>query len=459
MAAVLKFAIVLSMLPIVLGGKVIECFIVHVLPGLDLALRVDPLGMTFALTASFLWIITSCYSIGYMRSLAEHAQTRYFMCFAVALCAALGIAFSANLFTLFVFYELLTLCTYPLVVHKQTPEAIFGGRKYLVYLLGTSIFFQLPAIFLVYYYTGTLEFSSQGILAGKAPEIAVIITYILFIAGITKAAVMPLHAWLPAAMVAPTPVSALLHAVAVVKAGVFTVVRVLLYVFGVDLLEEIGLGVILAYVASFTIIAASVIAMMQDDLKLRLAYSTVSQLSYIVLAVGLLTPSAIASSIIHITMHAFGKITLFFTAGAIYVATYKTRISELDGIGRQMPFTMMAFTLGTLSMIGMPLFGGFVSKWYLAMGAIEAGRLPILIVLAASSILNACYLLPIVYAAFFKEPKAGGQVIAPKIKEAPAFMVVPVVLTGIEAMALFFWPSLILDLAKMIVGYVTGESY
>lgn len=460
LAAVLKFAIVLSMLPIVLEGKVIECFIVHVLPGLDLKLKVDALGMVFALTASFLWIITSFYSIGYMRSLAEHAQTRYFMCFAVALCAALGIAFSANLFTLFVFYEILTLCTYPLVAHKQTPEAIFGARKYLVYLLGTSIFFQLPAIFLVYFYTGTLEFSSQGILAGKVPESAVIITFILFVAGITKAAIMPLHGWLPAAMVAPTPVSALLHAVAVVKAGVFTVVRVVLYVFGVDLLEEIGLGVILAYLASFTIIAASVIAMMQDNLKLRLAYSTVSQLSYIVLGVALLSPSAITGSIMHITIHAFGKITLFFTAGAIYVATHKTQISQLDGIGKQMPFTMFAFTLGTLSMIGTPPFGGLVSKWYLGMGAIEAGQLPILLVLAASSILNACYFLPIVYVAFFREPKAEGHVTAPvtKIQEAPAFMVVPLVLTGLGTMALFFWPSLLLDLAKMVVTCVMGGS-
>jgi multicomponent Na+:H+ antiporter subunit D len=458
LAAVAKFAIVLSMLPIVLEGKAIEFFIVSVLPGLDLKLKVDAMGMVFALTASFLWIITSFYSIGYMRSLAEHAQTRYFMCFAVALCAALGIAFSANLFTLFVFYEILTLCTYPLVAHKQTKEAMYGARKYLIFLLGTSIFFQLPAIFLVYFYTGTLDFAGQGILAGKAPDLAVIVMFFLFIAGITKAAIMPLHSWLPAAMVAPTPVSALLHAVAVVKAGVFTVVRVVLYVFGVDLLDEIGLGVILAYIASFTIIVASIIAMMQDNLKLRLAYSTVSQLSYVVLAVALLAPSAVASSVMHITIHAFGKITLFFTAGAIYVATHKTRISELDGIGRKMPFTMLAFTLGALSMIGIPPLGGFVSKWYLMMGSIEAEQLPILLVLAGSTILNACYFLPIVYAAFFKEARPDGHPVEPvhKIQEAPAFMVVPLVLTGIGAMILFFWPSLFLELARMVVSCAMG---
>jgi multicomponent Na+:H+ antiporter subunit D len=456
LAALVKFCVVASMLPLILQGKTVEYLFLTVLPGLEIKFRVDALGIIFALTASFLWIVTSFYSIGYMRSLDEHAQTRYYMCFAVALASAVGIAFSANLFTLFAFYEILTLCTYPLVVHKQTPEAIKGARKYLVFLLGTSIFFQLPAIILTYFFTGTLEFSNHGIFAGKAPDFVVIIVFTLFIAGIAKAPMMPWHSWLPAAMVAPTPVSALLHAVAVVKAGVFTVVRVVLYVFGVDLLRELGLGVCLAYFASFTIIVASIMALRQDNLKLRLAYSTVSQLSYIILAVALLTPGGISGSLMHITIHAFGKITLFFTAGAIYVATQKTNVSELDGVGKQMPFTMAAFAVGALSMVGVPPLGGFISKWFLLWGAIEAHQLLIIAVMVASTLLNAGYYLPIVYAAFFKEPLLGKKI---QFNEAPALMVVPLVITALGVLLLFFGSSFIIDLAGTTVVSVLGGDW
>lgn len=454
-AAVLKFGLVLSMLPAVLEGKVIQFFVVTVLPGLDLAFKVDALGLTLALTASFLWIITSAYAIGYMRALDEHAQTRFYMCFAIALSATMGAAFSANVFTLFVFYEIITVSTYALVAHDETPEAIKGARKYLVYLLGTSIVFFLPAMFFTFYYAGTLDFASQGILAGKASHAMITVIFVLFMAGIAKAGMMPFHIWLPAAMVAPTPVSALLHAVAVVKVGVFTVVRIVLYVFGVDLLSEIGLGVILAYAASFTIIAASIMALRQDNLKLRLAYSTVSQLSYIVLAVALLTPSGITSSIMHISIHAFGKITLFFAAGAIYVATRKKYISEMDGIGRRMPFTMAAFTVGSLSMVAVPPVGGFISKWYLILGAVEAHMVPVLVVLALSTLLNAGYFFPIVYAAFFKEGPGGS---AHRISEAPAMMVAPIVITAAGALALFFASPFVLGLVRIVVAGVTGGS-
>ncbi len=449
-AALTKFGLVLSMLPIILEGKVIEYHLVTVLPGLDIAFRVDALGITLALTASFLWILTSIYAIGYMRSLNEHAQTRFFMFFALALSAAMGSAFSANIFTLFVFYEIITVSTYPLVAHEENEDALKGARRYLAYLLGTSVFFLLPAIFLTYFYAGTLDFASQGILMGTASNTVIAIIFVLYMAGIAKAGMMPFHLWLPSAMVAPTPVSALLHAVAVVKVGVFTVIRVVLFIFGVDLLAEIGLGTYLAYFASFTIITASIIALRQDNLKLRLAYSTISQLSYIVLAVALLTPSGILSSVMHITIHAFGKITLFFVAGAIYVATHKKFISEMDGIGRQMPFTMGAFTVGALSMIAVPPVAGIVSKWYLTLGAIEADLLPILIVIIASTLLNAAYFLPIVYRAFFKEP-ASGEV---GMKEAPAMVVVPLALTAIGTVVLFFWPNLIMELGKMVVALV-----
>jgi multicomponent Na+:H+ antiporter subunit D len=514
LAAVLKFGIVVSMVPAILDSKVLEFTLVSIAPGLLIQFKVDALGIFFALTASFLWIITSFYAIGYVRSLKEHAQTRFFMCFAVALSATMGVAFSANMFTTFLFYEIITVCTFPLVAHKETPEAIKSARRYMTYLLGTSVAFQLVAIILTYNVAGTLDFSNQGVFSevrGNIGNTFLIVIFVLFMAGIAKAAMMPFHSWLPAAMVAPTPVSALLHAVAVVKTGVFVVLKVVLHIFGINLLSELGLGTALAYFASFTIIVASVVALRQDNLKLRLAYSTISQLSYVILGVALLTPSGITGSIMHIVLHAFGKITLFFTAGAIYVATHKTNISELDGIGKEMPFTMGAFTLGSLSMTGIPPLGGFLSKWYIALGAIEAGQIPILIVLAGSTILNACYFLPIIYAAFFKEPRdvhhkegphahaepvtanskshevpelaaapimlshAGtltlctephfenshadsGDLVksGPRIHEAPVLMVAPLVLTATVAVGLFFYPSLFLTLARIIVAGVTG---
>lgn len=453
-AAVTKFIIVVSMLPAVLGGAVYELHILEIMPGLAVAFRVDALAMFFGLTASLLWIVTAFYCIGYMRTLQEHAQTRFYMCFAVALSAAMGIAFSANMFTLFVFYEVLTLCTYPLVAHKETPEAVRGARRYLAYLLGTSIFFQLTAVFMTYYYAGTLEFTPGGVLAGTASNTVIAIIFFLFVFGIGKAAIMPFHAWLPSAMVAPTPVSALLHAVAVVKAGVYTMVKVVLYLFGVDLLKDLGLGTALTYVASFTIIAASIIALRQDNLKLRLAYSTVGQLSYVVLAVALLTPAGITAALIHIMIHAFGKITLFFTAGAIYVAAHKTNVSELGGIGKKMPFTMAAFTAGALSMIGVPPLAGFISKWYMVTGAVEAQHLVIIGVIVLSSLLNAGYYLPIIYAAFFKPlPEGEGNEI---LHEAPPHMVVPLVFTAVGTLVLFLWPSLLLDLARLVLGGVMG---
>jgi multicomponent Na+:H+ antiporter subunit D len=450
LASLAMFAIVASMLPGVLEGKAYEFRAASIAPGLEISFRADALGMFFALTASFLWIITSVYSIGYVRSLEEHAQTRYFSFFAIALSAAMGVAFSANLLTMFVFYEVLTLSTFPLVAHKQTPEAMAGARRYLTYLLGTSLSFLLMAVILTYWKTGTLDFSPGGILRGEASGVFLVVLFALFIAGTAKAALMPLHSWLPAAMVAPTPVSALLHAVAVVKAGVFVVIRIALFVFGVDLLAKIGLGAALAWFASFTIIVASIIALQQDNLKLRLAYSTISQLSYIVLGVALLSPSGVTGSVLHIAMHAFSKITLFFAAGAIYVAAHKTNISELDGIGRRMPLTMGAFAAASVSMIGMPPLAGFVSKWYLALGSVEAGMLPILAVLATSTVLNACYFMPIVYRAFFREGEGGG------VKEAPALILVPLVLTAIGAVVLFFRPGEFLELARMVARQATG---
>jgi multicomponent Na+:H+ antiporter subunit D len=449
-----KFAIVASMVPTVLSGNKMVYTLIELFPGIEIKFRADAFGVFFAVTASFLWIITSLYSIGYMRSLNEHSQTRYFAAFAIALSATIGIAFAANLVTLFMFYELLTLVTFPLVTHKDTPEARQAGRKYLAYLLGTSIAFQLFAIVLTYTFAGTLEFSEGGILRGAAPPLVLTLIYFLFIAGFAKAAIMPLHSWLPTAMIAPTPVSALLHAVAVVKAGVFSILRIIFYIYGVDLMSSLNLGILTAYFVSFTIIVASLFALTQDNLKLRLAYSTISQLSYVILGAALLTTSGMIGGIMHIAVHAFSKITLFFCAGSIYVASHKTNISELSGIGKKMPLTMLAFTVGSLSMVGVPPVAGFISKWYLLLGSAEAHNMLLIIVLLSSSLLNAAYFFPIVCKAFFEEPAETFD--GEEIKEAPLFVVIPLILTAIGSIILFFYPQPFLRIAYVVVQNVIG---
>lgn len=453
-AAVLKFLIILSMAPAVLAGKNIEFLLVTLLPGLSIKLRVDALGMIFALTASFLWILTSFYSIGYMRTLKEHAQTRYFACFAVTVSATIGAAFAGNLFTLFIFYEIITMATYPLVAHKETKEAYAGGGKYIWYLVGTAKMFLLPALILTYVLTGTLEFKSGGIFSAdivSSEQTMLVIIYILFIAGFAKAAIMPFHNWLPTAMVAPTPVSALLHAVAVVKVGVFSILRIIFFIFGPETMQSLNLGTATAYFVSFTIIAASVMALTKDNLKARLAYSTISQLSYIVLGAALLKPSSMTAGMVYITSHALEKITLFFCAGSIYVSSHFTKISELKGIGKKMPWTMLAFSLATLGMIGVPPAGGFVSKWYLLLGSMEANEIGILIVLFASASLNAFYFLPIVYTAFFEKPDDKNQ--HAEIKENP-LMVVPLVLTATASITFFLYPNYIIRLAEEVIKWL-----
>ena len=449
-AAIAKFLIILSMVPAVLKGTELVYTVAEVLPGIGIQFRVDALGMLFALVASSLWIITSAYSIGYMRGLNEHSQTRYFCFFALALSATIGVAFSANLLTLYLFYEMLSLATYPLVTHHQDREARASGRKCLLYIVGTSIGLFLPAMLISYNLAGTLEFSSQGFLAGTGSKTLIGFLIFMFIFGFAKAAIMPLHSWLPAAMVAPTPVSALLHAVAVVKVGVFSIVRVLTGVFGIDLLSSLNFGPLICYVASFTIIVASLIALSQDNLKRLLAFSTIGQLSYIVLGIGLLSPKGMTGGMVHIAMHAFGKITLFFCAGAIFVATGKKNISEMVGIGKRMPVTMIAFFVGALSVIGLPPTGGFFSKWYLVLGTLQAHQLPMLIILLGSSLLNAAYFLPIVYKAFFCTEQE--SMFVNRVEEAPMWCVVPLVLTAIGSIVLFFYPTLFLNLAEIAIG-------
>ncbi|UCD87685.1 MAG: monovalent cation/H+ antiporter subunit D family protein [Desulfobacterales bacterium] len=449
-AAVAKVLIVASMVPAVLKGAEIVYTVAEVVPGVAIKFRVDALGMLFALVSSSLWIVTSAYSIGYMRGLKEHSQTRYFVFFALALSATVGVAFSANLLTLYLFYEMLSFATYPLVTHHQDHEARSSGRKYLLYIVGTSIGIVLPAMLICYNMTGTLEFSMQGIFAGTEHKATITVLLLMLVLGFAKVAIMPLHSWLPAAMVAPTPVSALLHAVAVVKVGAFSVLRVLTGVFGVNLLTNLHLGTVVCYIAAFTVIVASLIALTQDGLKRRLAFSTIGQLSYIVLGVALLSPKGMIGGMTHIAMHAFGKITLFFCAGAIAVATGKKYISEMVGIGKRMPVTMVAFFIGSLSVIGLPPTGGFFSKWYLVLGTLQADQMPMLIVLLGSSLLNAAYFLPIVYRAFFCTPEE--SMFENTIQEAPVWCVAPLVVTAVGSIVLFFYPTLFLNLAKLAIG-------
>ena len=444
-AGVLLFALTASMIPDVLAGRTPEIVLFKILPGMDFAFRVDAFGLLFASGASLLWILTSFYSIGYMRSLREHAQTRYFACFALALSATIGVAFSANLFTLFLFYEVLTLVTYPLVGHKETTEARAGARKYVIYLLGAAKVLLLAAIILTYNVAGTLDFRSGGILPEvllNEQPVLLLMIFVLFLFGFAKNAVMPLHSWLPAAMVAPTPVSALLHAVAVVKTGVFSTLRVFLFVFGPDAMRELGADQVALGAASVTILVASLLAIGQDNLKARLAFSTVSQLSYIILGAALLNSSGVLGGVAHITNHAVSKITLFLCAGSIYASTRKTEISQLSGLARRMPWTMAAFTLASLSIVGIPLTSGFVSKWYLALGTLESQNLVLLGVILLSSLLSAAYLGPIVYKAYFEEEPPTHE----EVREVP-WMVAPLAVSAAASLLLGLYPGPILELA------------
>ncbi len=441
-------AVVATLVPEVMGGGLPRVTLVETLPGLPIALSAEPLGMLFALIAASLWIVTSIYSIGYMRGHHEKNQTRFYAAFAIAIASTMGVAFADNMFTLFLFYEALTISTYPLVTHAGTEKAKRGGRTYLGILITTSVAFQLLAIAWTWSLTGTLDFSKAGVFGSDTPAWLVGVLYALFVFGIGKAALMPFHRWLPAAMVAPTPVSALLHAVAVVKAGVFTVLKVTVYLFGIDTIVSSAANGWLLYVAGATILLASLVAMTKDNLKARLAYSTVSQLGYIVLGALLATQLGILGGSMHIAMHAFGKITLFFAAGAIMVAAHKTEVSELDGLGRQMPLTFTAFTIGSLSIIGLPPFGGMWSKWYLALATIDAGQWLLLGVLLLSSLLNIAYLLVIPMRAFF----AGEQGSTAVIKEAPTACLIAMGVTSIGSIALFFFPGFLYKLAGLIAG-------
>lgn len=421
----------------------------ELLPGLQISFNIEPLGMLFALIASFLWLITTVYSIGYMRGHQEKNQTRFYACFAIAISSVMGITFAGNLFTLFIFYEVLTLSTYPLVTHAGTEDAKKGGRVYLGILLSTSIAFFLLAVIGTWFVAGTLDFKPGGVFSTDVNKVVAGVLLLLFVFGIGKAAIMPFHRWLPAAMVAPTPVSALLHAVAVVKAGVFTILKVCTFIFGLDLLSVLPTTQFLLYLAGASILLASLVAMRQDNLKARLAYSTVSQLGYITMGALLATSSGVIGSSMHIATHAFGKITLFFCAGAILVAAHKSKISEMHGLGKQMPITMAAFFIASLSIIGIPPTGGTWSKWFLLMGTLETEQFILMAVLMISSLLNIAYLLPLPIRAFFPDKEISSN--HTTVKEAPLPSLIALCITTAGCVMLFVYPQPLYELSAAIL--------
>ena len=430
----------------VLAGETPRLDIVQFADGLGLSFAVTPLGAIFGLVASGLWIAAGVFSVGYMRGNHEKHQTRFAAFYAVAVHAAMAIAWSGNLLVLFIFYEILTFSTFPLVTHKDSKAARDAGRLYMGILVGTSVVLLLPAVIYVWVKTGTLDFVPGGIIDGHISADVAPWLLACFAFGVGKAALMPFHRWLPAAMVAPTPVSALLHAVAVVKAGVFTLLTVVVYIFGIDFLAATKASDWLVWLTCFTILASSFVAITKDDLKARLAYSTISQLSYIVLGAAIATSIATQGAALHIVMHAAGKITLFFCAGAIYVRAHLTKISELDGQGREMPMVFLAFFIGALSIIGIPPLGGSWSKFYLMLGAMDRGLVVVLLVLGLSSLLNVYYLLEPVSRAFFR----------PKVKDVKVsshrLTVIPPVATAVLSILLFFFVDQIAGLAKMVAG-------
>ena len=458
-AAAVLFVTVVSLVPAVAGGARPSFVLLRFLPGIGIEFHAEPLGVGFALIVSFLWFVTVTYAIGYMRAHHEQHQARFYCFFALSILATIGAAFAANLLTLYLFYEALTLSTYPLVTHGGADKDRAGGRTYVSILLGTSLVFLLLAVGWTYALTGTLAFVEGGILAqggalvpGLTPSLLALL-FALFLFGTGKAALMPFHRWLPAAMVAPTPVSALLHAVAVVKLGVFTILKVTVYTFGLETLTSFDAAGLMQYVAAATLLIAAIFAIREDNLKRRLAYSTISQLAYIVLAATLATRMSLLGGGMHILAHAFAKITLFFCAGVILVTLHKTAVSELGGIGRTMPVTMTAWTVASLCVIGMPLTAGFWSKWYLARGALEAGEPLMLVVILAGSLLAMGYLLPPAIRAFFPpRGEAPASDVAALESEGPWPSLLALSLTAAISALLFFFAQPVFRFLEGFVG-------
>ena len=459
LGAVSKVGLIALLIPLVVGGADLE-WRHELMPGIDLLLRAEPLSLYFVALSAVLWLATTVYAVGYLED--EPHRSRFFGFLGICVTAATGIALAGNLVTFLLFFELLTLSTYPLVTHRGTRDAMAGGRTYLAYTLSGGMALLLGVAWLTSL-VGPVEFTPGGVaqvaeLAAEQPGTARAIFAVL-IAGVgVKAALVPLHSWPPKAMIAPAPVSALLHAVAVVKAGVYGVIRVVHHVFGVQLADGLGVLAPLAAIAAVTIVYGSLRALSEDDLKRRLAWSTVSQLSYITLGAAVVGVGATAGGVVHLAHQGLMKITLFFCAGVIAEVLHLKKVSELPGVGRRMPLTGAAFTLAAFGMIGLPPMAGFVSKWQLGTGAIEAGSAWVVVVLGVSAALNAAYFLPPVYAMWFQHPDEGAEWHQEERRrrrhlEGPASLVLPTVFTAVLALAaglLAGLPYSPLELARII---------
>jgi len=416
-------------------------------PGLDLVLHADTLSVLFVTLSTVLWLVTTVYAIGYLEN-APH-RSRFFGFFSLCVSATVGLALAGNLFTFVIFFELLTLVTYPLVAHRGTPEAVRGARIYLAYTLGGGMLLLIGTVWL-YVLAGPTAFVEGGILdslpAKYHPQLKMI--FLLLIMGLgVKAALVPLHGWLPQAMVAPAPVSALLHAVAVVKAGAFGIVRVVYDVYGVNFADQLGLLTGLGIAAAITIVYGSVMALFQDNLKKRLAYSTVSQVSYIALGTAILGPIGTIGGVVHLVHQGIMKITLFFTAGNYAETLGIHKVSEMNGVGRRMPATTLAFSVAALGMIGVPPVAGFVSKWYLGLGALEAGMAAwVMPVLITSSLLNAAYFLPVLYRAWFRVP-------------GPVWPAEHIPAARFETSAALLWPPVVTATLALAAGLFAAAPY
>ncbi len=451
-AGLLLLANVLHLVMMVSAGMRPELDLGTFAGNFDIRLKLEPLGATFAAIASSLWIVNSVFSIGYMRGNNEKNQTRFYTFVAIAIAASMGIASAGNLITLFIFYEALTISTFPLVTHKGDANAKRGGTIYAMILMGTSLALFLPAIVGVQVIADTTAFEVGGVIPEGTSLLTASVLLFLFAFGIGKAALMPVHPWLPNAMVAPTPVSALLHAVAVVKAGVFAMLKIVTYTFGPSLAAATPMSTTLSWIAAISIVLASVIALRQDNLKARLAYSTVSQLSYVTLGAMLAAPMAIMGGALQIIMHAWGKITLFMCAGAIYTIAHRTHISKLDGLGRTMPWVFGAFLIGSFSIIGIPPLGGSWPKFFLMVGALDSGKSILMAALIVSSVLNVIYLVPIAVRGFMRPPAdpAKDAVIAEERKKH-RWVIIPPVITALGTLILFFYVGPMSDFLQPIL--------
>lgn len=443
--AIVKLLLVGVMIWGVFNGHVYETRLT-LAPGLDLVLNADALSVLFVTLSTVLWLVTTIYAIGYLERSPN--RSRFFGFFSLCVSATIGVALAGNLLTFVIFYEILTLATYPLVAHRGTPEATRGAKIYLAYTMGGGVLLLVGAIWLQVL-SGPADFVQGGFLSGLQPEVwgQLVAIFFLLLAGLgVKAALFPFHGWLPQSMVAPAPVSALLHAVAVVKAGAFGIVRVVYDVYGVGFADALGLLTPLGIIASITILYGSIMALTQDGLKTRLAYSTVSQVSYIALGASILGPIATIGGVVHLVHQGIMKITLFFCAGNYAETLGVYKVSQMDGVGRRMPWTTLALSIGALGMIGIPPIAGFVSKWYLGLGAVEADAYWVLLILAASSLLNAGYFLPILYRAWFRPPPETW----PKEHHYPG---------RFETMGALLWPPLITAALCLVAGLFAAAPF